>query len=77
VVLVTWKRAEDGNGTILRLLETAGRETEATIRFEHLALNAANLCNAVEDDVTKNLPVGGNALRVNLKPNEVVTVRAR
>jgi hypothetical protein len=76
VVLVTWKQAEDGNGTILRLLETAGHDTTAAIRFEHLTVDAAKLCNAVEDDL-KDLRVEGNTLRVNLRANEVVTVRVQ
>src|SRR5581483_9395689 len=33
VVLVNWKVAEDGHGTILRLAETSGHETTATLHF--------------------------------------------
>ena len=33
IALVTWKLAEDGKGTILRLQETAGQSTEANLSF--------------------------------------------
>ena len=35
VALVTWKLAEDGKGTILRLQETAGQASEVTVRLPH------------------------------------------
>ena len=51
VALVNWKRAEAGEWTILRLLETAGRRTTASIRFPRFAIESAALTNAVEDDL--------------------------
>ncbi len=76
VVLGTWKVAEDGNGTILRLYETAGRETTATLRFTWHPPHAAQRCNAVEDNLGP-LSVDGRSVRVNFHPNEIVTVRIR
>ena len=49
IVLVTWKLAEDGNGTILRLQETEGQSTEANVTLTHTNVQAANLLNSVED----------------------------
>lgn len=74
VVLVTWKIAEDGNGTILRLQETAGQATETTIGFPHATIHSASLCNAVEDKMG-DLDVSGNQIRLALRPHEIVTVR--
>lgn len=76
VVLLTWKRAEDGQGTILRLYETGGRETATTLRFLHRRLQAASLCNAVEDNI-RSLSTEDSSLRVNLHAHEVVTLRVQ
>lgn len=74
VALVTWKLAEDGNGTILRLKEIAGREENVSIGFPHSAVRSASLCNAVEDDL-HTLPVGTNQVHVTVPRYGVVTLR--
>ncbi|HET8638504.1 MAG TPA: polysaccharide lyase family protein, partial [Acidobacteriaceae bacterium] len=74
VVLTDWKLAENGKGTIVRLEEIGGNATEATIRVPRRQLRAATLCNAVEDDLHE-LEVQSNAVHVNLKPYQVVTLR--
>jgi hypothetical protein len=74
VALITWKLAEDGNGTILRLQETAGKPTDTALHFSHTQIKSAQLCSGVEDDL-QGLPVEGNRIPVFLKPFEVVTIR--
>lgn len=74
IVLVTWKIAEDGKGTILRLQETAGKETTANIRLPQEATHSAFLCNSVEDKLTA-LPVSSNHIHLTFHPYEVLTVR--
>jgi len=74
VVLVNWKVAEDGHGTILRLAETSGHETTATLHFPRLSIHSVNLCNGVEDNLHQ-LPSEGNVLRLSFRPHEVLTVR--
>lgn len=74
VALVTWKEAEDGNGTILRLAEIAGKPAGATLHFEHLNIGSAHLDSGVEDD-QQDLPVENNSIRLSFNPFEVVTVR--
>lgn len=74
VVLVTWKLAEDGNGTILRLKETAGHATQATVQFPGKVIHTVDLCNSVEDNL-HNLEASGNDLQLSFLPNEVLTVR--
>lgn len=76
VVLVTWKRAEDGQGTVLRLYETGGHETTTTLRFAHSRLQSAYLSNAVEDNMS-SIRIEDNSLRVALHPHEVVTLRVQ
>jgi hypothetical protein len=74
VALVTWKLAEDGKGTILRLQETAGQADEFTVQLPHTNLHSASLCNSVEDNL-HDLDVAGNVLHLSIHPHEVLTVR--
>jgi hypothetical protein len=74
IVLIDWKTAEDGRGTILRFQDTAGRDTTATLTVPRTALKSANLCNAVEDDL-QPLRVSGNSVSLNFHAHEVLTVR--
>ena len=74
IALVTWKKAQDGKGSIMRLQETAGQHSETSISFPDATLTAAKLCTGVEDDL-RTLPVENNALRLSFKPFEVLTVR--
>jgi alpha-mannosidase len=74
VGLVTWKRAQDGRGSIVRLQELAGRRAETNIRLTKSPISSAHLCTGVEDDVS-SLPVNDGAVELSLNPFEVVTVR--
>ncbi|MFN7994931.1 MAG: polysaccharide lyase family protein [Bryobacteraceae bacterium] len=74
LTLVTWKLAEDGRGTILRLLETAGRRTTAHIRIPGRQIDAAWQCNAVEDD-QQRLDSSRQGIQVPVGPFQIVTVR--
>lgn len=74
IVLVTWKLAENGEGTILRLQETAGETTEATVHLPHGGVHFASLCNAVEDNL-HDLAVTNNQIHLTFQPHEVLTVR--
>ena len=76
VVLVTWKQAEAGEGTILRFLETAGRPTTLTIQFPRFNIISATLTNAVEDDL-RPLRTAANSLQVTLTPHELVSLRVQ
>jgi alpha-mannosidase len=74
ISLVTWKKAEDGRGTILRLLETTSKPTDAVLRFPHAKVSSAELCSGVED-ACRPLPAEKDAVRISLKGFEVKTVR--
>ncbi|HLK04903.1 MAG TPA: polysaccharide lyase family protein [Candidatus Acidoferrum sp.] len=76
VLLETWKPAEDGNGTILRLLEFGGRSAR-TIKITTPLLNIdrATLTDAVERN-QKPLPLTQNGgLEVEIRPHEILTIR--
>ncbi|MFZ0594081.1 MAG: polysaccharide lyase family protein [Bryobacteraceae bacterium] len=74
VALLTWKEAEDGNGTILRLLETGDHASEATVRFLHSNIASAQLCSGVEENI-RTVPVENQTIRLSFQPFEVLTVR--
>jgi alpha-mannosidase len=76
VALITWKKAEDENGMILRLQELSGRPSSTVVRFPHLnsGIESAQLCTGVEDDIQK-LAVEGNGVRLSFRPFEVLTLR--
>ena len=74
VALLTWKAAENGKGSVLRFVETAGKQTKTTVQFPAAQLASAQLCSGVEED-RETLPVENNSLPLSLKPFEVVTVR--
>ena len=74
VVLVTWKLAEDGKGTILRLKETAGKAGIVNIKLPQNKIQSANLCNSVEEN-GRELDITNNEVHLTINPHEVVTVR--
>ena len=77
VALITWKAAEDGNGSILRLAEIAGKQTQASIEFPSAQLLSAQLCSGVEDP-GEALPLENeHVVKLSMKPFEVVSLRIR
>ncbi len=74
VELESLKPAEDGNGYIARLLETAGRSATARISSRLLAIDRAWLSTAVEDNL-RELPLQAGALEVPIQPYSIATVR--
>jgi len=74
ITMLTWKSAEDGDGTILRLQETAGSAREATISSDYIDVSRAWLCNALEDKQSE-LPTNHGAVNVTLQPFQTITIR--
>ncbi len=74
VTVLTLKAAEDGNGYILRLQETGGRATVATVRMPYLSLPHAYETNLVEEDA-RLLPCTAHSVTVELQPFSLYTVR--
>ena len=74
VVVENWKGAEDGQGTILRLLEVSGRPATARLDFPLFNLERAWVTNAVEEN-QEELKVSGHTLEAPLKPHEILTLR--
>ncbi len=74
VLVVDWKLAEDGNGTVLRLLETAGHSANVRLVFPLFSVQRAFVDTAAEDQISE-LAVNSNAVDVNLAPHQILTLR--
>jgi alpha-mannosidase len=76
VLLSTWKIAEDEDGTILRLQETAGLASRVRIHSDYFKFSNAWLTSALEDKISEILPKDGD-LEINLRPFQTATIRVR
>jgi alpha-mannosidase len=76
VTLLTWKPAEDGDGSILRIQESAGKSSNVGVRSKFLVFEKSWLCNVLEDNQSE-LTTGGDTLNIPIKPYQVITVRIR
>jgi len=74
VVLETWKMAEDGEGTILRFLEVAGKESTVEVESPLLEVKSASMCDALERK-QETLSVSAHGFAFSVKPFQIVTVR--
>jgi alpha-mannosidase len=74
VTLSTWKRAEDGKGTILRLVEISGKEQSVRIASPYLKIGGAWNCSALEETGTV-VDISNSAINVKLRPFEIKTIR--
>jgi hypothetical protein len=74
VVLETWKMAEDREGTILRFLEVAGKESTVEVQTPLLDVKSAWMSDALERKQGP-LSVSSHGFRFSVKPFQIVTVR--
>jgi hypothetical protein len=76
VALVTWKLAENGEGTILRFLEVGGRESAVTVNLPLLNIESGWKCTAMEEN-RESLSVSPHTVTFPVRPFEIVTIRLR
>jgi hypothetical protein len=76
VLLETWKPAEDGKGTILRLLDLGGLERTVTVSSPLLHLGSVTQTDAVERGGTPVPLDGEHGFHFTIHPHEIVTLRA-
>lgn len=74
VVLSTWKLAEDGHGSVLRLTEIAGRPEALHLSTPQLRLKRVWRCSLLEE-CTQELPVRDGGVAMEMKPFEILTLR--
>jgi alpha-mannosidase len=73
VLLLGAKRAETGDGLVLRLWETSGQSLTAHLRLNHLPARAAVNCNLVEEPQGE-LEIKDQVLSVPLRGSGLATV---
>ena len=76
VILLNMKAADDGNGLILRLMETKGVDTQVTLTLPFVDIDVAYLTNPVEED-EKLLKYSRNNVMATVKAFSIVTLRIR
>ena len=76
VMLTALKRAEDGDGIIIRLIETQGKKTTASVTLPQVAIKEAILTNLVEENKDRAI-FTKHEIQVNLKAFGITTVRIR
>jgi hypothetical protein len=74
VAVENWKTAEEGRGSILRLVEVGGRSADVHLDFPLFNLQQAWRANAVEENQDE-LPVSAHLLEVKMRPHEILTLR--
>lgn len=76
VFLLTLKRAEDGDGIIVRLIETEGKDATATVTLPHLTIKKAYRTNLVEENEGKATSTE-HKITVPIKAFGITTIRLR
>lgn len=69
------KPAEDGNGTIHRLLDLGGETRQVTLRTPLLDIDHAIQADAVERNQAELQLAGPHAFTLTVHPHEILTVR--
>jgi alpha-mannosidase len=76
VLVDTWKPAEDGHGTVLRLIDLGGQPRSITVTTPLLAVSSVIETDAVEREDGKKVVVDSpHAFRVEIHPHQILTVR--
>ena len=74
VLVLTLKKAEDGNGYILRMVETEGKATKVKVTVPHVQLLHVFETNLVEEN-QRILPVAGHTVETAVGPFALATIR--
>ncbi len=70
------KRAEDGEGVILRLYDLEGRDQTATVTLPLVTIEEVHVTNPVEETI-RELPSNAHAVQVPISASAVTTVRLK
>ncbi|HWA96013.1 MAG TPA: polysaccharide lyase family protein [Terracidiphilus sp.] len=74
VTLLTWKQAEDGDGSILRLQEHSGKETDVPIASAYLKFERVTQTDLLERNQSA-IATNDGRFSITLHPYQVVTLR--
>ncbi|MGA8090726.1 MAG: polysaccharide lyase family protein [Terracidiphilus sp.] len=75
LLLDTWKPAEDGNGTVLRLIDLGGQPRTVTINVSLISLKTIFSTDAVERDRTQIPPDSPHSFKIGVQPHQIITIR--
>ena len=73
VIVETVKRAEDGNGVIVRMYESENARTQATLSWSR-PFSRVEECNLLEEPL-RTIPAHGNEIPLTVLPYEIKTLR--
>ena len=74
IIPLAVKKAERGDGVVIRLLETEGREKEVDIKLNsELGFKSAKITNLMEEPISELLLKGEN-IKIKFMPQEIVTL---
>ena len=71
----TWKPAEDGNGTILRLIDLGGQPRTVKIDVPLFSIAQLFRTDAVERDQKPIVPNDPHSFTINVRPHQILTLR--
>ncbi len=75
IMIETLKKAEDGNGYVIRMYESSGRPSNATIRF-NFPLKEVRRINILEKDKSV-ISLSDSSITLEVKPFEIITLKVR
>jgi hypothetical protein len=75
LLLETWKPAEDGKGTILRLIDLGGGPRTVTIHMPLLSISKIVVTDAVERDQQTIVPEDVHTFKIAVRAHQILTVR--
>lgn len=75
LLLGTWKPAEDGQGTILRLIDLGGAPRKVTMTIPLVQIQTVHLTDAVERDAGTIVPSSVHSFSIAVRPHAIITVR--
>ena len=74
VVVENWKAANDGPGSILRLVEIGGETANFRLTFPLFNVERVWITNAVEQD-QQEIASSGSSVELSIKPHQILTLR--
>jgi alpha-mannosidase len=77
LLLDTWKPAEDGDGTILRLIDLGGASRTVSVKTSLLAIDKVFETDALERNQKPLATPGSSEFKVEIHPHEIATFRLR
>jgi hypothetical protein len=76
ILILTLKMAEDGDGIIIRLIETEGEDTKATLRLPYSKIKQVYKVNIVEENIDL-IKTKHQTVNVDVKAFSITTIRVQ